>query len=118
MKKLNFIFKNDNIEIMNMMCDYEFMDNTISFHYDDFHLRFTKGENFISFVRESEDDSLEIINEMGNLKGIIKLDEPALEVPIKVFKFECNWSDDKVIINYIIESDEQSEKTIILSLVN
>ena len=116
MKKLNFILKIDDLEIINKDCEYYSDENHIRFIYENLKLTVQKKGDVVSFIRESDEDFLEICDNNSDLKCIVRLKNPKIKINLKVEKFLYKFEHNKVKIKYIIESDENHEKTIILSL--
>lgn len=116
MKKLYFLLKNDDLEIINQECEYYSDENSLSFVYENLKLTIKKEGHLVTFVRESDTDSLKICDDNGDLKCTVKIKNPEIELNLKVDKFLYKFDQNKVIINYIIESDEGCQKTIVLSL--
>lgn len=116
--KLNFILQNNGHTIINENCDYEVINDEIIFFYDDLTLKILVNDTYAHFIRESKTDKLEIKKLTDKISARVFLLDPPCSMDILVNKFEAIKENKKINITYTIESDETSEKTIILTLVN
>lgn len=112
MKKLNFTFKDGNEVLYDLDVPYQESGGNILFEIDD--SKFEFGTDEVYFLKEDETSVLEI-REVGRaVKCFYTVKDGDLNLEVEVLKFEVKNEDGIYSMKYVLESDENREKSIIL----
>lgn len=114
MKNLHFSFKIDDKCIYDEEVLVKKEDKYFTFILDKQNFKFRLDE--FHFVKEKEDEKFEIFGG-DNPKALITLKGHDAVFDVKIKKFEYNKKGTLHIINYVVESDENSLKTIIFKFM-
>ena len=103
-KKLDFkLYKNDNLKINKNFIDYSKKNDRIIFELDNDVLKFLINNNQFEFEKENDDNIFKVSNNNASLY----LKENDLLLPITVEDYYISIEDNKYIIKYQLETDDE-----------
>lgn len=102
--KLDFkLYKNNNLKIDKNSIDYSKKNDRILFEFDDDNFNILINDNLFELEKENNDN----IFKLSNTKSSIYLKEHDLLLPVIVEDFSINKEDNKYIIKYQLETDDE-----------
>lgn len=112
----NFVFKNGENVVYDSDVDVTVLGNKYIFSVDSemFEVEL-KGNKFISLTKVNNDSIFEIKECEDRMISTYTLKEQNFKFDIELLDFEYKIEEDKYIIKYLLSSEEESPKSIILS---
>lgn len=105
-------------EVYNEIATYKIVNDYLAFKIEK-NLFKIKTINPFHLIKSSDSSTLSIVKEDEKMRAYVKVKAEGidLEYEIKVLNFDCKESNREIIITYLLESDMEKEKSIILKWI-